>query len=64
VRVLTTDDIHHETSGIRLHLGRQPLFVPPRPAVLLTELPALACQQALVGNSPSRGWLFLGTVPG
>ncbi|MFD8916092.1 hypothetical protein [Streptomyces sp. NPDC059575] len=62
VRLLTTSDIHRDTDGVYLDLGRQPLFIPPRPAALVTELADHARQTAI--NPSVRAWLFPGTVPG
>ncbi|MEU9988309.1 hypothetical protein AB0E10_16235 [Streptomyces sp. NPDC048045] len=65
VRLLTANDIRHDTDGIYFSLGRQPLFVPPRPAALVTELADRARQSAPMATSPSsRACLFPGTVPG
>lgn len=62
VRLLTTSDIRCDTDGVYLNPGRQPLFVPPRPAALVTELADHARQTPV--SSSARGWLFPGTVPG
>lgn len=64
VRLLTASDLGHDTDGIYLSLGRQALFVPPRPAALVTELADQASRSASLAVSPSpRAWLFPGTVP-
>ncbi|MHA5054183.1 hypothetical protein [Streptomyces sp. SD15] len=65
VRLLTADDVRHDSDGTFLDLGRRPLFVPPRPAALVAELADCACLPAAAeAGPPPRAWLFPGTVPG
>ncbi|MDX3523292.1 hypothetical protein [Streptomyces scabiei] len=55
VRLLTTGDISRDTDGVHLNLGRQSLFVPPRPAALVTELADQPRQAASMNVSRQRG---------
>ncbi|WP_405814341.1 hypothetical protein OG241_07035 [Streptomyces sp. NBC_01390] len=65
VRLLTANDVRYGPDGIYLDLGRQPLFVPPRPAALVVGLADSARQSAsMTASTSSRAWLFPGTVPG
>ncbi|MFE7834930.1 hypothetical protein ACFU53_02305 [Streptomyces sp. NPDC057474] len=65
VRLLETNDIRHDDEGTRLNFGRQPLFIPPRPAALMIELAAQSRQPVpTTVGPPARPWLFPGTLPG
>jgi hypothetical protein len=64
LRLLTAEQIRHDGGDTYLDIGSQPLFIPPRLAVLLRELAAAPRQRSKVPVARDRRWLFPGVIPG
>jgi hypothetical protein len=64
LRVLTVEHIQRDGDDTYLDFGSQPLFIPPRLAVLLNVLAASPRRLSMVPVARDRRWLFPGVVPG
>jgi hypothetical protein len=61
---LTLDHIQASDTGIRLHLGREPVLLPEPLASLVRQLVAARRGHAALGDQETSPWLFPGGQPG